>query len=112
MQYQDPTEGALPSEMLQDLETIRAVEHTDRATVVHQLLSKAILLWKMDHYLQMYVAGAVSLAQAARSAGITLWEMMDYASARKVASQYDLNAFQHDWATIRPSAEKRREAGS
>ena len=112
MQYQDPTEGALPTELLQDLETIQAAEHTDRATVVHQLLSKAILLWKMDHYLQMYAAGAVSLAQAARSAGITLWEMMDYASARKVASQFDLSAFQHDWATIRQHRVKGREAGS
>ena len=76
---------------------------------MRQILSTTILLWKMDHYLQMYAAGAMSLAQAAHSAGKTLWEMMDYANARKVASQYDLSAFQHDWATIQPSAEKRRE---
>ncbi len=111
MQHQDPTEGALPADMLQDLETIQAVEHTDRTTVVHQLLSRAIRLWKMDHYLQMYAVGAISMAQAARNAGITLWEMMDYASARKVASQYDLSAFQHDWATIQQSMEKGREEG-
>ena len=111
MQYQDPAESVLSPELLRDLETIQAAEHTDRATVVRQLLSKAILLWKMDHYLQMYAAGAISLAQAARNAGTTLWEMMDYASARKVASQYDLSAFQHDWATIRPGTEKSYEAG-
>lgn len=32
MPYQDPTKDVLSSEMLQDLETIQAVEHTDRAT--------------------------------------------------------------------------------
>lgn len=110
MPYQDPTEDVLSSEMLQDLETIQAVERTDRATIMRQLLSRAILLWKMDHYLQMYATGSISLAQAAQSAGITLWEMMDYASARRVTSQYDLNAFQHDWITIRKHLENSREA--
>ena len=106
MQDSDPTGGALPTELIQDLESIQAVEGKDRATVLHQLLSMSILLWKMDHYLEKFAAGAVSLAQAANGAGVTLWEMMDYASARKVASQYDLSEFQHDWATIQPKPEK------
>ena len=40
-----------------------------------------------------------------------MWEMMDYASARKVASQDDLSEFQHD-CTIRQHMEKGHEAGS
>lgn len=110
MPYQDPTEEVLSSEILQDLETIQAVEHADRATIMRQLLSRAILLWKMDHYLEMYASGAISLAQAAQRAGITLWEMMDYASARKVTGQYDLSEFQYDWTTIRNHLEHSREA--
>lgn len=111
MQYSNPAGGALSKELLQDLETIQAVEQKDRATVVHQLLSRSILLWKMDYYLEKYAAGALSLSQAAHGAGVSPWEMMDYASARKVASQYDLSEFQHDWATIRPQPKQTRNSG-
>ncbi len=44
--------------------------------------------------------GKLTLARAAREAGVSLWEMMDYARARKVPVQYDLEDLQRDVRTI------------
>jgi len=42
----------------------------------------------------------VTLARAARDAGVSLWEMMDYARTRKTPVQYDLEDLERDLQTI------------
>ena len=75
---------------------IRRVEST-----VRKLPSNAIRQWKLDHYVRLFGAGKLTLARAARDAGVSLWEMMDYARARKVPAQYDLEEIKRDLVTIR-----------
>ena len=65
-----------------------------------RLLSRAIQQWKLEHYVRLYGDGKLTLARAAREAGVSLWEMMDYARARKVPVQYDLEDLQRDVRTI------------
>ena len=55
---------------------------------------------KLEHYVRLYGDGKLTLARAAREAGVSLWEMMDYARARKVPVQYDLEDLQRDVRTI------------
>lgn len=43
----------------------------------------------------------MTLARAAREAGVSLWEMMDYVRRKKVPSQYDLDDLEHDIKSIR-----------
>jgi predicted HTH domain antitoxin len=86
----------LPEDLVRDLETIEHVEQSDRSTTVRKLLYKAVREWKLEHYGRLYGDGKVSLARAAKEAGVSLWEMMDYASARKVAAQYDRDDFVRD----------------
>ena len=69
-----------------------------------RLLSKAIQQWKLEHYVRLYGDGKLTLARAAREAGVSLWEMMDYARARKVPVQYDLEDLQRDVRTIHGEA--------
>ena len=90
----------LPSELVRELAFIEEVEQSDRSTTVRRLLSKAIQQWKLEHYVRLYGDGKLTLARAARDAGVSLWEMMDYARARKVPAQYDLEEFQRDLGTI------------
>ncbi len=90
----------LPSELVRELELIEEVEQSDRSTTVRRLLSKAVQEWKMEHYVRLYGDRKLTLARAARDAGVSLWEMMDYARARKVATQYDLEDLQRDLETI------------
>ncbi len=90
----------LPEELVRDLELIERHEQTDRSTVVRKLLRQAIGEWKRDFYARQYGEGAMTLARAAQEAGVSLWEMMDYARQRKIAAQYDLEDLQRDLATV------------
>src|SRR5437016_3863844 len=90
----------LPDAIVHDLEIIEGVEQSDRSTTVRKLLYRAIQEWKLDHYARMYGDGKVSLARAAREAGVSLWEMMDYTRHRKIAAQYDQEDFERDLKTL------------
>lgn len=90
----------LPSELVRELAFIEEVEQSDRSTTVRRLLSKAIQQWKLEHYVRLYGDGKLTLARAAHEAGVSLWEMIDYARARKVPAQYDLEELQCDLGII------------
>jgi predicted HTH domain antitoxin len=92
----------LPNDLVRDLETIEQVEQSDRSTTVRKLLYQAVRAWKLEHYGRQYSNSKVSLARAAQEAGVTLWEMMDYTSARKLAAQYDSEDLARDLKTLSP----------
>ena len=96
----------LPSELVRELAFIEEVEQSDRSTTVRRLLSKAIQQWKLEHYVRLYGDGKLTLVRAARDAGVSLWEMMDYARARKVPAQYDLEELQRDLRIIHESPDQ------
>ena len=96
----------LPSELVRELAFIEEVEQSNRSTTVRRLLSKAIQQWKLEHYVRLYGDGKLTLARAARDAGVSLWEMTDYARARKVPAQYDLEELQRDLGTIHGSLDQ------
>ena len=93
----------LPLELVRELELIEDAEQSDRSTTVRRLLAKVIRQWKLEHYARLYGDGKLTLARAARDAGVSLWEMMDYARARKVPAQYDLEDLNRDLGTIQKS---------
>ena len=93
----------LPSELVRELELIEDAEQSDRSTTVRRLLAKAIQQWKLEHYVRLYGDGKLTLARAARDAGVSMWEMMDYARARKVPAQYDLEDLERDLGIIHGS---------
>ncbi len=97
----------LPVDLVRELELIEGVEQSDRSTTVRRLLSKAIQQWKLEHYARLYGDGKLTLGRAARDAGVSLWEMMDYARARKVPAQYDLEDLQQDLGTIHGNSSQR-----
>ena len=82
------------------MELIEDVEQSDRSTTVRRLLASTIQQWKLEHYVRLYGDGKLTLARAAREAGVSLWEMIDYARAKKVPAQYDLEDLQQDLQTI------------
>lgn len=90
----------LPLGLVRDLELIEEVEQTDRSSTVRRLLAKAVREWKLEHYARQYGDGKLTLARAARETGVSLWEMMEYARARKVVAQYDLEDLRQDLETI------------
>ena len=90
----------LPDAVVRDLEAIEQVEQADRSTTIRKLLSRAIQEWKLEHYSRLYGTGKFTLARAARQAGVSLWEMMDYVKTKKITAQYDLEDFKRDLKTV------------
>ena len=104
----EQTVGArLPLGLVRELELIEEVEQSDRSTTVRRLLASAVHDWKLKHYARQYGDGKVTLARAARDAGVSLWEMMEYARARKVPAQYELQDLRRDLETISAASESR-----
>ena len=93
----------LPVTVVRDLEAIEEIEQSDRSTTVRKLLSRAIQDWKLDHYSRLYGNGKLTLARAARGAGVSLWEMMDYVKTKNITAQYDLEDLQRDLKTVAAS---------
>ena len=54
---------------------LEVTEQSDRSTTVRKLLSRAIQDWKLEHYSRLYGSGKLTLARAAREAGVSLWEI-------------------------------------
>ncbi|MBI4287517.1 MAG: UPF0175 family protein [Chloroflexi bacterium] len=90
----------LPLELLKDLEMIERLEQTDRSTTVRKLLYRAVGEWKVEYFARQYGNGKLSLAKAAEESGVSLWEMVDYARQKKIASQYDLEEWRKDVQTV------------
>ncbi|MCY3774647.1 MAG: UPF0175 family protein [Candidatus Aminicenantes bacterium] len=93
----------LPLEWVREQELIEGVGQSDRSTTVRRLLSRGIRNRKLEYYVRQYGEGKVTLARAARDAGVSLWEMIDYARARKVSAQYDLEDLKQDLGVIHGS---------
>ena len=100
----------LPQQVVRDLETIERAEQADRSTTVRRLLYKAIAEWKLEHYARFFGEGKLTLARAARDAGVSIWEMMDYARQKKIPARYDLEDFERDRKTICARLASRRGA--
>ena len=96
----------LPETIVRDLEAIEEAEQSDRSTTVRKLLYRAIQDWKLDHYSRLYGDGKLTLARAAREAGVSLWEMMDYARTKKITAQYDLEDFKRDLKIVYAGAKR------
>ncbi len=55
---------------------------------------------KLKHFAGQYAKGKVSAGQAAKQAGVSLWEMMAFLRSNKVPAQYDMKDLEHDLETL------------
>ncbi len=101
MKKQRMVGARLPRDLVRDLEAIESAEQSDRSTTIRKLLHSAIAEWKLERHARLYGEGKLTLARAAREAGVSLWEMMDYARQRKIPAQYDLEDFEGDVKAVR-----------
>jgi predicted HTH domain antitoxin len=67
--------------------------------------------WKREYYARQYGDGCMTLARAARDAGVSLWEMMNYVRQRKIAAQYDVDDLWKDLETALRRAGPKPAAG-
>jgi hypothetical protein len=54
-----------------------------------------------EAFRQLPRARGLTLARAAREAGVALWQMMDYTRQKKIAAQYEIEDFERDIRSVR-----------
>ncbi|MDE2692413.1 MAG: UPF0175 family protein [Acidobacteriota bacterium] len=104
MRREETIRARLPVGLVRELELIGEVEQSDRSTTVRRLLARAVHDWKLEPYARQYGERKLTLARAARDAGVSLWEMMDYARSANIPAQYELEDLQRDLRTISSGA--------
>jgi len=86
----------LPKEMVDLIEEIAREEKVDKSTVLDRALDHYIREWKLQRALESYREGAATLPRAAEIAGLSVWEMIDTLSTRKIQPQYDIEDLEED----------------
>jgi len=74
----------LEKEKMKVLEEIASEEKTDRSAVARKLLDVGIRQWKVDRAVQLILSGKASVWKASELAGVSLREMLDILSERRI----------------------------
>ncbi len=91
----------LPVEIDLEVEQIAITRDTEKSKVIRELLLKGLKEVKIEYALQLYTKGKVSLWKAARLAGCSLWQMIEYAKEKKITAQYTEKELYEDLEALR-----------
>jgi double-stranded uracil-DNA glycosylase len=80
----------LDADVVSALERVARAESTDRATAVRRLLEASLRQWEVEHAIDEYRRGDVSLGRAAEEAGLSQWELQERLRRERVAYPLDV----------------------
>jgi len=83
-------------ELAEAIDAVAKKEGMDRSTVIRRFLLKAVKEWLIEKSLEEYRDGKITLWQAAKRCGISLWEMVDEVKKREVHVPYSLEELRED----------------
>jgi predicted HTH domain antitoxin len=78
------------------IDQIAREEGMDRSTVIRRFLSASVRSWLMERSLEDYEKGRLTLWQAARKCGVSLWEIIDEVKRRAFQVPYSLEDLKED----------------
>jgi predicted HTH domain antitoxin len=92
----------LPDEVVYELKKIAETENTDTSTVIRKLLSKAMKDRNIENTLEKLRLHQISLGNAAKNCGITIWEMIDLAKEKNIDwVRYDSEEIENEFKFIK-----------
>ena len=83
-------------ELAKLIDKIAKMEGMDRSTIIRRFLAKAVKEWLIEESLKDYEEGKITLWQAAKRCGLSLWEIIEEASKRKIHIPYTLEDLKED----------------
>ena len=83
-------------ELVRMIDEVAKSEGMDRSTVIRRFLSQAVKDWLIERSLEDYEHGRLTLWQAARKCGLSLWEMIEEVRAREIRVPYTLEDLKED----------------
>ena len=90
----------VPKDIKQDIEFFAKREHTDKSTIIRDLLSLAVKQKRLEYALLGYQKGEVSLGKASEMAKLPLAEFMAHAASRKIPLNYSKEELRRDFGTL------------
>jgi len=87
--------------LIRVIDEIADMEGMDRSTVVRRFLSKAVKEWLIERSLKEYEEGKITLWQAAKRCGISLWEIIEEVRKREIHVPYTLEDLREDLKDFR-----------
>jgi predicted HTH domain antitoxin len=88
---------SVPKDIEEKIENISRIVHLDKSTVVRRLLSKAVQEWLIDHTMEQYHEGKITIGRAARIVGIPLREMIAIAAKKGIPFQYSTDDLREEF---------------
>ncbi len=82
--------------IVRDIDKVARLEAMDRSTVIRRFLVHSVHEWRIEQALKEYEQGKITLWQAARRCGISLWEMIEEVKKRTVHVPYTIEALKED----------------
>ncbi len=86
----------LPKKTLQMLLEIEEEEGEDRSTVARRMLFRGLAEYRKEKALQKYSGGKISISEAAKLAGLNLWEFEGFAVASGFKSSYSIEDLERE----------------
>ncbi len=62
-------------------------ENEDQSTKLRRDLRSTVEDWKLDHYARQYGERKLTLASAARHAGVSVWEFQEFTRTHRIPAQ-------------------------
>jgi len=89
----------IPEELEKELEWYAKKEQIGRTIALRKILDKGLKEIKMEHSLELYTTGKITLLKAAKIAGVSLWEILDIVRERKIPLHYTTEDAERDIKT-------------
>jgi len=83
-------------DLVKIIDLIAKREGMDRSTVIRRFLLKAVKDWLVDRSLEEYEEAKLTLWQAAKKCGLSVWEMIVEVKRRGVRVPYTLDDLKED----------------
>lgn len=86
----------IPEELAKELEWYAKKEKVGRTIALRKVLDKGLREIKLEHALEMYQKGKITLMKAAEIAGISLWEALEIVRDKRIPMHYTLEDVEKD----------------
>ncbi len=86
----------LEEDFLEVIDQIGKEESLDRSTLLRKLLKLGYSDFMLQKSKEKYLAGTITLSEAAKLSGITLWEMQKYLIEKGYISDYSIKDLEED----------------
>ena len=91
----------LPDEYVSRINKIADIEKLDTSGVIRKLLARAMEEWRKDYAIEKYKKEEFSFSEAAKFAGISVWDFPSLLKQRKVPINMNEEELEFDLKTIK-----------